>query len=343
MTLPPASYAGTERVVYNLTEGLQKRGHDVTLFSVGDSETSAKLVSIFPHPLGLQEHVSAKMKESFYPLMHVAEGFRRQDEFDIIHSHAQFLGLPFGSVAKTPSLHTFHRTFTGILKDEEDLVKQFGYLNFTSISDAQRVPGVNYLATVYNGIDVDKFKPAKKPSRDYLFWGGRLVDKKGVLEAIAVAKNLNYPLILAGKITEEEFFTTRIKPEINSKLVKFHNDANQDEMIQYYQHAKVTLMPAKWNEPFGLTTIESMSCGAPVVAYANGGVRETIKDGVTGFLVNEKDGVHALTEKTKQILDMSEIDYKKMSNDSREYVLQKFSIEKMIDGYEAVYERLLTA
>src|SRR3972149_1720673 len=120
--LPPPGYAGTERVVYSLTEGLVKRGHQVTLVASGDSHTSAKLEAVLPEALGLQADVKAAQAGSFYPLMHVAHCFELASQFDIIHSHAQFLGLPFAAAVKTPSVHTFHRVYAFAAADEQDLV-----------------------------------------------------------------------------------------------------------------------------------------------------------------------------------------------------------------------------
>ena len=340
--LPPPGYAGTERVVYNLTEGLVKKGHQVTLFSVGESKTYAHLEYVFEKALGLQSNVMKTLKSSFYPLIHVANCFEKQDQFDIIHSHAQFLALPFAAVSKTPSLHTFHRTFEFQRQDEKDLVSRYGKkLNFTSISNSQRIPGVNFIATVYNGVDVEKFKPTRNPKRNYLIWTGRVIDKKGPKEAIEVAKGLNFPLILAGTITEIDYFEQEIKKEIDNKLIHFFGEISQEKMIEFFQNAFATLAPIKWNEPFGLIPVESMACGTPVIAYANGGVKETIVDGQTGYLVDENLGVEELVNKTKDILKMSQSQYQKISQAAREHVVKNFSLDKMVNDYEKVYYQIL--
>ena len=132
IALPPKRYGGTERIVHFLTEELVKRGHDVTLFSTGDSETSAKLEFIFKKALGLQSNVIKTLGSSFYPLMHVANCFEMQDKFDIIHSHAQFLGLPFAAIVKTPSIHTFHISFDSANEELKDLLARYKYLNFST-------------------------------------------------------------------------------------------------------------------------------------------------------------------------------------------------------------------
>ena len=340
--LPPPGYAGTERVVYNLTEELVRHGHQVTLFSVGESKTSAKLAFVFKKAFGLQPQVMQTIKSSFKPWIHVANCFEQQDQFDIIHSHAQFLALPFAAIAKTPSVHTFHRSYQFTSQDETDLVLRYAKkLNFISISNSQRTLDLNFVATVYNGVDTNKFKPAKNPKRNYLFWAGRVIEKKGPREAIKIAKALNYPLIIAGKITELAYFEKYIKKEINTRLIKFVGEIHEEEMIKYFQQAKLTLVPIKWNEPFGLIPVESMACGTPVVAYANGGVRETIINKRTGFLINEKEGLSKLIEKTKNILNMTQTQYNTFCKQAREHVVNNFSVGKMANDYERTYYKIL--
>lgn len=340
--LPPPGYAGTERVVYHLTEGLVKRGHQVTLFASGDSHTSAKLESVIPKAMGLQENVKTTLGGSFYPLLHVAHAFEMADQFDIIHSHTQFLGLPFGAATKTPSIHTFHRIFEFSSADEKDLVMHFGRkLNFTSISNAQRVDGVNFVATVYNGVDTTAYKPLDtQPTRDYIFWAGRVIDKKGPEEAIKVAHHLKMNLVMAGEVTEMDYFEKKIRPHIDGVHIQLAQHENREHLINLYQNAKVTIVPTKWNEPFGLVPVESMACGTPAVSYDRGGVSETIAEG-TGFLVKEEEGVDGLIHRVKQIMDMSPDQYGDMCVRARRHVEEHFSVDAMVTGYEGVYEKIL--
>jgi len=330
--LPPPGYAGTEWIVYWLTEELTRRGHKVTLFSVGESKTRARLYFLFKKSLGLQPDVMRTLKSSFYPLMHVASCFEKQDEFDIIHSHAQFLALPFAAVSKTPSLHTFHRIFKFESKEEEELVKHYAWLNFTSISNSQRIPGINFIATVYNGVPVKNFKFSKKPGK-YLLWVGRIIDKKGPKEAILVAKKLKMKLIMIGKITQPEYFEKEIKPEIDGKLINYLGELPQKTLRKYYTGAYCTLFPVKWPEPFGLVAVESMASGTPVVAFSNGGARETIVHKKTGFLVKEKEGISGLVEGVKNVDSIKR-------EGCREWVEENFTVEKMADDYEKIYYKL---
>jgi glycosyltransferase involved in cell wall biosynthesis len=338
--LPPPGYAGTERIVYHLTEGLVKRGHDVTLFATGDSKTSAKLDAILPQALGLQATVHVTLTGSFHPLLHVGHCFEKAGDFDIIHSHAQFLGLPFAAACKTPTVNTFHQIYEFTKKDEEDLVMHYKDLNFVSISNAQRREGIHYVSTVYNGVDTDIYKPTEQPTRDYMFWAGRLIDKKGPEEAIVVSERLGMNLVLAGEVTDPAFFEEKIKPRIDGVKIQLAQHENREHLINLYQHAKVTIVPTKWNEPFGLVPVESMACGTPAVSYDRGGVSETIAEG-TGFLVKEEEGVDGLTRRVKQILEMSPDQYGQLCEKARNHVVEHFSIDKMVDGYEKVYEIIL--
>lgn len=334
ISIPPKTYAGTERIVYYLTEGLVKEGHEVTLFSVGESKTSAKLEFIIEKAMGLQNKVMDVLKSSFYPIMHVSNCFEHQDQFDIIHSHAQFLGLLFAAISKTPSLHTFHRVYEFEKEDEQELVNRYSNLNFNSISNSQRVPGINYIATVYNGVDINKFKPSINPKRDYLFWAGRIIEKKGPREAIAVSKALKMPLILAGKITNMDYFKKYIEKELDGKNIKFVGEIHFEEMLRFYQNAKATLVPAKWNEPFGLVPAESLACGTPVVAYDGGALKEIIKHKKVGFLAKEKEGVEGLIKHVKNIDSIS-------PEDCRQHIIDNFTIDLMVENYEKVYYKLL--
>lgn len=342
LPLPPPGYAGTERIVYNLTEGLVKKGHDVTLFSVGESKTSAKLEYLFEKSFALQSDVLKTLKSSFYPLMHVAHCFEMQDSFDIIHSHAQFLGLPFAAISKTPCIHTFHQVLEFQNQDEKDLVYRYRKLPFTSISNAQRVQNLNFISTVYNGVDTNLYTPlSTPPQRTFLFWAGRVVEKKGPKLAIQVAKKLGFPLIMAGKITDHDYFETQIKPEIDGKFIRFEGELSENQMITFLQNARATLFPITWNEPFGLIPVESMACATPVISFANGGVKETVPDGVGGFLADPIVGLEDLIVKTKAILELDDESYLKMCNLARLHAESNFGLTKMIDGYESLYYKHL--
>lgn len=334
--LPPPGYAGTERVVYNLTQGLVQKGHEVTLFSVGESKTSAKLQFIFEKGFTLQSDVIAFQKASFYPMMHVANCFQLHKQFDIIHSHAQMIALPFAAIVKTPTVHTFHREFAFNDQDVIDLVMHYKNLNYVSISNSQRSLPLNFVQTVYNGTDTTRYVPSKNPTRDYLFWAGRIIEKKGPHVAISVAKSLGMKLIIAGKITEKEYFEEKIAPMIDGVNINLVENSTEDEMIKFYQNAKATLFPIEWNEPFGLIPVESMACGTPAVAFAKGAVKETILDGKTGYLIDPTKGADGFRTALSKIDDIN-------PEVCREHVVNNFSNEQMIDNYEKAYEKIISA
>lgn len=331
ISLPPQSYGGTERIVYTLTEELVKRGHDVTLFAAGDSKTSAKLDFLFPVSLGLQGNVKSALTTSFNPLRHTSYAFSKAGEFDIIHSHAQYLGLPFSSMVKTPTVHTFHRVYQGT-DDEVGLVTQYKEQNFVSISNSQRDLGLNFVATVYNGIPVEDYEFSGKPG-DYLFWTGRMLPKKGILESIDIARKFGMKLKIAGVVTDGEFFEKNINPHIDGVHIEYLGELTQKEMGNLYKGAYATLFPISWREPFGLVMVESMACGTPVVAYRQGAVSEVLEEGKAGFIVETIDEAVAALQNIPNIT----------RSDCRRRVEEHFSVAKMTDGYERVYQKVLQA
>lgn len=327
--LPPVSYGGTERIVYTLTEELVRRGHDVTLFAAGDSKTHAKLDFLFDKSFGLQENVKATLTGTFNPLRHVAYAFSKASSFDIIHSHSQYLGLLFAQLVKTPTIHTFHRVYEG-REDEAGLLQQFKHANFVSISNSQREYDLNFVATVYNGIPVEEYE-FNDMIGDYLFWSGRILPKKGALEAIEIAKKFGMKLKIAGVVTDGKFFEEFINPEIDGQHVEYLGELSQTEMCQLYKSAYATLFPISWREPFGLIMVESMACGTPVVAYKAGAVPEVVEDGKTGFVV----------ETAKEAVDALRMIPSLKREDCRRRAEEKFSVPTMTDGYEKVYETIV--
>ncbi len=331
--LPPPEYAGTEWVVYSLTEELVKRGHEVTLFSVGKSQTSANLDYVFKEPFGLQDDVMKTIKGSFKPWRHVAHCFSQAEKFDIIHSHAQFNALPFADVVETPTLNTFHRVYEFEDEDEKELVENYSHLNYASISNSQRALDLNFVGTVYNGIPTEKFS-FEEEKEDFLLWVGRVVDKKGPKEAILTAKKLGEKLIMIGKNTRPKYFDREIKPLIDGKQIKFLGSMPQNKLVKYYQKARAFIFPIKWNEPFGLVPVEAMSCGTPVIAYKNGGVAETVISGKTGVLVNQSKGVDGLAEGFKSIKKIK-------PSDCRNHIENNFTVSEMTKEYEKIYKKLI--
>jgi glycosyltransferase involved in cell wall biosynthesis len=328
--VPPPAYGGVELVVALLTDELVRRGHEVTLFASGDSVSLAKLISVHPRALRLDPDV----KEAIvYETMQLAQVYKMADEFDVIHSHVGYPAIPCASLVKTPTIHTMHGIFT---RDNE---KMFGYGKnqpYVSISNAQREPrvGLNYVATVYNGIDVSSYKFYPQPDDEpYLAFLGRISPEKGTHHAIEIAKRAGWHLKIAGKVdaVDVEYYEKEIKPLIDGKQIEYLGEANHTEKNRLMGGAVATLFPITWREPFGLVMVESMACGTPVIGMKLGSTKEVIVDGKTGFLCD------SIEECINAIDKVAQLD----RNACREHVWKNFSFQAMTDGYEAVYRQIL--
>jgi glycosyltransferase involved in cell wall biosynthesis len=341
-TTPPKLYGGTERVLHDLTEELVKKGHDVTLFATGDSKTSAKLSSTYPRAAYRD---GIPWENTIYPLDHITRVFERANEFDIIHAHFNVpqdaIAFAMAGLVKTPVVTTIHMSLDKLKSDEKlfiglkDFLLRYKDRHFVSISNAQRTLDLNFADTVYNGLDFSKYELPKKAGK-HLVWIGRFVDDKGPKEAIMAAKKAKLPLILAGKVDylaedSRRYFTQHIEPHIDGKMVKYIGEVNDAQKRELLRKAKAFLMPIKWNEPFGLTMIEAMAMGVPVIAFNIGSVPEIVLDGKTGFIVkNVKHMADAL--KKVDTLNRSLI---------AQYAKNHFSAETMANGYLKVYESLI--
>jgi glycosyltransferase involved in cell wall biosynthesis len=318
-TTPPKLYGGTERVIYNLTEELVKRGHDVTLFATGDSKTISKLHSILKKPAYRQ---GIPWTNFLYPLYHISEVFERAHEFDIIHMHINtrqdYGSLVYAGMVKTPTLFTIHFVLPlqkRMLIEKIGLMflKKYKDLNYNSISKAQQtLDFLNYVAVVHNGLDFSKFPLYEKPGND-LVWIGRITKDKGTREAIEVAKKSHTKLILAGKIDklyedDHYYYKKYIEKHIDGKQIKYIGEVNDAQKIKLLKKAKAVLMPIMWNEPFGLVPIEAMAAGVPVIAFDKGPMRELIIDGKTGFIVKN------IKEMAEAIKKVDSLDRKKFAS-----------------------------
>src|SRR6059036_2042234 len=319
---PPRQYGAWETVASNITEGLVARGWDVTLFASGDSVTLAHLHAVVDH--GYEEDLAADPKVAEY--LHISEAFERAAEFDLIHSHYDFMALTYTRLVKTPVLTTIHG-FSSAKIMPVYLKYRDGY--FVSISNSDRAAGLNYLATVYNGIDLSLY-PLQKSSGDDLIFLGRIHPDKGVHLAIEVARLSGLPLVIAGIIQDQTYFREQVKPHLNNQKIRYIGPVDVPGKNELFARARALLHLNTIPERFGLVLAEANAAGVPVIAMDLGSCREVIKDGLTGFLVNGVD------EAVRALERLSEID----GNACRRRVQQMFSIDTMVEAYQRVYSTI---
>ncbi|HUD06760.1 MAG TPA: glycosyltransferase family 4 protein [Candidatus Saccharimonadales bacterium] len=330
-SVPPKKYGGTERVVFNLAEELVKLGHEVSLFASADSKTSAKLIPVANR--SIRKYMTTNPRvwlDEQIKALHIALELIGKNRFDIIHNHLDAPLLIFRKLVKVPIVTTIHNPVDYSLKNS--------YLsqNFVSISRAQRryAPDLNYLATVHNGINVDEFVFNDKP-KNYLAFLGRISPDKGPKQAIEIAKKSGHRLIMGAKVdpVDRAYYRKVIKPLVNNKNVVFLGEVDAKAKNDLLKNAKALLSPIQWDEPFGLATVEALSCGTPVLTYKRGSMSEIISDGKNGFLCeNESDMLRAITK-------IGKIDRQFCRAD----VAKRFSASLMAKRYVKVYEKAIAA
>ncbi len=328
--VPPTLYGGTERVVSTLTEALVERGHEVTLFASGDSQTSATLVSVTPEALRLAGITNALPAS----LLSLRMAFERAAEFDIIHSHLDLVPVPFGRFVPTPVVHTLHGRLD--LPEIQPLFEYCTDAHLVAISENQRrlVPEWGWVGTVYNGINVDHYTFHPHPG-DYLAFLGRMTPEKGIEDAIQVAQLAGIPLKIAAKIdpTERVYYDERVAPLLEGQGVEYVGEVTEREKDAFLGQALALVFPIGWPEPFGLVMAEAMATGTPVIAARYGAVPEVIADGETGIICDSVQEM-ALACQRVGTLDRAAC---------RARVAERFSHTRMADGYEAVYRQLSAA
>ena len=319
---PPRHYGAWETVASNIAEGLIARGWDVTLFATGDSVTRAHLHAVVDR--GYEEDPSGDPKVAEY--LHISEVFEHAAEFDLIHSHYDFMALTYSRLVKTPVLTTVHGFSSPKIMP---VYEKYGDGYFVSISDSDRAPGLNYLATVYNGIDLALY-PLQESGGDDLIFLGRIHPDKGVHLAIEVARLSGRRLIIAGIIQDEVYYREKLQPHIDGQKICYIGPVGIAEKNKLFERAFALLHLNTIPERFGLVLAEANAAGVPVIAMDLGSCREVIKEGQTGFLVNN------VNEAVLALERLSVIDRRAC----RQRVQQYFSIETMVEGYEKVYEKI---
>jgi glycosyltransferase involved in cell wall biosynthesis len=328
-SVPPKLYGGTERVVAWLVNELVDLGHDVTLFASGDSLTKAKLHPVWPRALRLGRK-GADPSAAFSLLLEAIA--KRAAEFDVIHSHVDWLPLPLLSRSNVPFLTTVHGRLD--LPGLPDVVREFSEAGFISISDNQRrqLPEAKWIATIHHGLPSGLLRPSYEQG-SYLAFLGRLTAEKGPEDAIRIAEAVGMPLRIAAKIPRAEtaYFKNQLQPHIDGERVTLVGEVDDAKKQPFLAGAAALLFPIDWPEPFGLVMIEAMACGTPVIAYRSGSVPEVIEDGVTGFIVDgEGDAVQAVRELPR--LDRRAV---------RARFEERFTAVRMAREYEARYRELV--
>lgn len=331
--IPPKKQGAIEWLVHELAEGLVEKGHPVTLFAPKTAQTSANLVPTAPKPMidysPSQQEKSRKLRIELSLLANTREEIiKHKDDLAVLFDHTVNGGL-FSDLEKLTGIPTYHTIHLPLYKELADIFKKNNSRVIT-ISNNQRgnFTDLNYAGTIYDAVKLDKFNFIEEPE-DYFIFAGKLTPAKNPLAAIKAAKRAKVKLKLIGRISDEEYFEKKIKPALDKKR-EYLGEVSRKKAIDLYSKAKSFLFPTSWPEPFGLVMIEAMACGTPIIAFNYGATSEIIKDGETGFIVkNEK-------QMAKAIDKINTISRKKC----RRNVEENFSIEKMIDGYEKIYQNL---
>ena len=321
---PPRAYGPWELVTSLLTEALVRRGVDVTLFATLDSQTAGKLEGIVPHGYSEDQSLNAKVWEA----LHIAHLFEHAGDFDLIHNQADFMPLIFSHMVRTPIVTTIHGfSSPSILPVFQRYNDRSAYV---AISEADRHPSLEYAATIHHGIPIDEFPFDPIGSEDLLFFG-RIHADKGAGDAIRAARAANRRLVMAGLIQDEQYHAREVAPFIDGDRVHFRGVLGGNDRVRALGHARAMLHLIGFEEPFGLSVVEAMACGTPVIAYRRGSMPELIDDGVTGFLVDSLD------EAVEAIDRVGEIG----RAECRKAVEKRFTVDRMADQYLELYRQLL--
>jgi glycosyltransferase involved in cell wall biosynthesis len=321
---PPRKYGPWEQVTSNITEGLLKKGLDVTLFATADSITRGRLKSICKNAWEEDKSLDPKVQEC----MHISYLMEHADEYDIIHNHFDFLPLTYSRLINTPMLTSIHGFSSP--KIIQVYQRYNDICHYVSISYADRSDKLNYIANIYNGIDSDNFT-FRSLHGDYLLFFGRIHPDKGTSEAIDIALKSGMKLIIAGYIQDQDYYLRYIYPYIDGEQIVYTGNVGPDQRDKLLGSAYALLHPISFNEPFGLSVAESMFCGTPVIAFDLGSMPELIDDNKTGFLVQSVDEAVDVLPRVANLSRQL----------CRERALNKFSMQKMTDSYYDVYQKIL--
>jgi glycosyltransferase involved in cell wall biosynthesis len=322
---PPVHYGPWETVVSLLTEELVRMGLDVTLFATGDSQTSGKLAAVCPRSYSEDHSVDPKVAEC----LHISAVFELAAEFDLIHNNFDFLPLTYSGLVGTPVLTTIHGFSSQ--KIMPVYKKYNARSHYVAISESDKSPELDYIATIHHGIDITQF-PFADSAGEYLLFFGRIHPDKGVREAIQVARSTGIKLIIAGIIQDQDYFTTHVEPYVDGTTIEYVGSVGPDQRGDVLSHALALLHLISFDEPFGLSLIESMACGTPVIAFDRGSMPEIIRDGETGYIVKDIEGAINAVATVEAIA----------RSDCRTEVENRFTSTRMARDYFRVYEKIVS-
>jgi len=371
----PDIFASRSRIIYQLSEGLAKRGHEVSLLGTADSQIPGVniipvldkgWVDLPPAENDFQRDVASLIKQSKMIV-------DLQESFDVVHTHTnpEFLPITISKELKIPMVTTFHSLYTDYIDELLSFYPENNRIVALSNAYKKLYSKTTITDVVYNGVDSSLYK-YKEQKQDYLLWVGRLargkkdngeyIDQKGVKWAIQLAEQTNSALLMAGPCEDINFFNKDVKPHLNDKIqwvgeISSEQSLPVEKVVDLMQNAKAFLMTVNQEEPFGLVMAEAMACGTPVIAFNRGAVSEIIRDGLTGFIVDpdaqiskpaeemwivKKTGLDGLCEAVERIYLMSESESRQMHENCRKRVEENFTIEKMVENYEKVYQEAIT-
>jgi len=323
MPIRPGEGDSIEQLVSLLTEELVRRGHDVTLFAVGDSETSADLRSFYAHGYRENEEIwDWRVPET----LNAASAFEQASAFDVMHSHSYHFALPFTRFVSIPVVHSYH---VQLGPEVLEAFRRYPEAHLVAISDFQRrqLEGFDDIPVIHNGIDADAF-PFSPGRGEYLAFLGRMIPSKGAAEAVRVARELDIPLVMAGPTTE--WFEREVLPAVDGRLIRYMGTIDAAGRNELLGGAAALLYPIAYPEPFGLVMVEAMACGTPVAAFGVGAVPEVVEQGLSGRWVSPGEGLAEAVQSVVQ-LDRRRV---------RQAAMERFDYRRMVDAYERLYRRL---
>jgi len=318
-TVSPKAYHAIYSHAAWLVNGLKKLGNDVTLYGAGDSIVDCDVKSVLPESTGLMG-LSEELKKHYLHLL-ISRCYGDASKYDIIHSHFNLLSSFYSGLTQTPTVNSIHSPIDESIKPLMLQMKGSNYISF-SIAQRKTMPELNWVGNIYHGVDMNTFSFNPKP-KDYLFYLGRVTEKKGIHLAIEAAKAAGMQLIIAGRsYPQESYWHDKIEQNIDGKNIRYVGEANFDQKIEYLQNAKAVLFPTQYDEVFGYVMIEAMACGTPVIGWRSGAVPEVVRDGHTGYVVQ------SVNEMSKAIKSIDKIS----REETRKRAEMYFSVNKMVSG-----------